>query len=104
MIPFGIHCATISLVSHDKVEAFLEDIGHPEWGLELTARRRSNQTAAGLADEMWRILDRVDRNRAEVHAQIKAAQQKLLARTGRNLLHFGERMLPRAEALVQTIR
>ena len=40
MIPFGIHCATISLISHDKVQSFVNDIGRPEWGVEMTEDRR----------------------------------------------------------------
>jgi len=35
MIPFGMRRPIISLISHDKMGYFLEDIGHPEWGVEL---------------------------------------------------------------------
>ncbi len=35
MIPFGVGNKIISLISHDKMKWFLEDIGHPEWGIEI---------------------------------------------------------------------
>ena len=103
MIPFGIHCATISLISHDKVLGFLQDIGHLEWGVELTAERR-NRTAEGISEELWSVLARIDRDRQQTHREVLAAQSALLARTARNMLHFGERMLPRAEQFLRVAR
>jgi len=35
MIPFGLSIPIISLISHDKIGYFLEDISHPEWGIEI---------------------------------------------------------------------
>lgn len=35
MIPFGLGCPILSLISHDKLRFFLEDIGHLEWGLDV---------------------------------------------------------------------
>lgn len=35
MIPFGCHTPILSIVSHDKMQWFLDDIHHPEWGVEL---------------------------------------------------------------------
>jgi len=35
MIPFGLNIPIFSLISHDKLGWFLEDIGHPEWGVEI---------------------------------------------------------------------
>ena len=99
MIPFGVHCATLSLISHDKVKGFVDDIGHPEWGVELTQHRR-NRSATGLADEIWGILDGIDRNRRQTYRQVREAQDRLLARTERNFLHFGQRLLPRANELL----
>ncbi len=37
LIPFGLLKPILTLVSHDKMAWFLEDIGHPEWGIEVTA-------------------------------------------------------------------
>ncbi len=35
MIPFGLGVPIISLVAHDKLAWFLEDIGHPDWGVDM---------------------------------------------------------------------
>lgn len=35
MIPFGVGTPIISLISHPKLRYFLEDVGHPEWGLPI---------------------------------------------------------------------
>ena len=35
MIPFGLRRPIISVISHDKMGWFLDDIGHPEWGVEI---------------------------------------------------------------------
>jgi len=35
MIPFGCLTPIISIISHDKLKWFLEDIGHPEWGVDV---------------------------------------------------------------------
>ena len=34
MIPFGVGTPIISIISHDKLRFFLDDIDHPEWGVE----------------------------------------------------------------------
>lgn len=36
MIPFGCSTPILSIISHDKMRWFLEDIHHVEWGVELT--------------------------------------------------------------------
>jgi hypothetical protein len=35
MIPFGCLTPILSIVSHDKMNWFLEDICHPEWGVDV---------------------------------------------------------------------
>lgn len=37
LVPFGLQIPIVSVVSHDKLRWFLDDIGHPEWGVELAA-------------------------------------------------------------------
>jgi hypothetical protein len=37
MIPFGLGVPIISLIAHDKLAWFLEDIGHPEWGADVAS-------------------------------------------------------------------
>ena len=36
MIPFGCRTPILSIVSHEKMKWFLEDISHPEWGVDIT--------------------------------------------------------------------
>lgn len=35
MIPFGCKTPILSIISHDKMAWFLEDISHPEWGVDV---------------------------------------------------------------------
>ena len=35
LIPFGCKTPILSIISHDKMQWFLEDIKHPEWGVEV---------------------------------------------------------------------
>ena len=37
MIPFGCHTPILSIISHDKMQWFLDDIRHPEWGADVTS-------------------------------------------------------------------
>lgn len=61
MIPFGLGRSISSLITHDKVSWFLEDIEHPEWGMEigepfedwLVGRINSNDTINN--DALWEV-------------------------------------------------
>lgn len=35
MIPFGCNTPILSIISHDKLQWFLNDINHPEWGVDV---------------------------------------------------------------------
>lgn len=35
MIPFGCNTPILSIISHDKMQWFLDDIHHPEWGVDI---------------------------------------------------------------------
>lgn len=35
MVPFGLGTSILSLVAHDKMGWFLDDVGHPEWGVDF---------------------------------------------------------------------
>ena len=37
LIPFGLRKRIVSVISHDKLARFLDDIGHPEWGVDVLA-------------------------------------------------------------------
>lgn len=35
MIPFGCQTPILSIISHNKMQWFLDDIGHPDWGVDV---------------------------------------------------------------------
>jgi hypothetical protein len=82
LIPFGCGRPIVSLISHDKVRYFLEDIGAEDWGVELrqpdlTARvvevARAQLDAPALAEE-----------------RIGAAQERLWDLTTDNLAQLAD--------------
>ena len=42
MIPFGLNCEIISLVTHDKMRWFLEDIDATDWQIDLLEQHQQN--------------------------------------------------------------
>lgn len=53
MIPFGCKTPVISIVSHNKMQYFLDDIQKPEWGADVL----SDSFEADLFDRSMAILD-----------------------------------------------
>ena len=55
MIPFGLGTPILSLVSHPKLQYFLDDVGHPEWGVRVDSPNLSTEllelTESVLDDE-----------------------------------------------------
>ncbi len=56
MIPFGCNTPILSLVSHDKLQWFLDDINHPEWGVDI----RSADLESQIVKRSFEILDNPD--------------------------------------------
>jgi polysaccharide pyruvyl transferase WcaK-like protein len=77
MIPFGCGNAIISLISHDKLGFFLKDIGHPEWGFEMSG--------ASVTDQIVADLERYWADPEKRHAAVSAAQAPLWQATKDNL-------------------
>jgi polysaccharide pyruvyl transferase WcaK-like protein len=71
MVPFGIGTPIVSLVSHPKLQYFLEDIGHVEWGVPVADPELADRLTALATDR----VERQDHYRAEV----VAARDGLLA-------------------------
>lgn len=69
MIPFGVGTPIISLVSHPKMQYFLDDIEHPEWGLSV----HDPELAGKLLELANDVLANEDRYRNDV----LAAREKL---------------------------
>ncbi|AFY47776.1 methyltransferase family protein [Nostoc sp. PCC 7524] len=80
MIPFGLGCPILSLISHDKLGFFLEDIEHPEWGIEV----KSSNFRDELTDKISSILG----NRQATIYQLEKAQDRLWNVTCDNLTHI----------------
>ena len=68
LIAFGCGTPTISLISHNKLKFFLEDIGKPEWGLEVDDPALDKKITA-LSQEMLAQPD-------SIVAHIDSWQQK----------------------------
>lgn len=77
MIPFGCWTPTVSIISHDKLKWFLEDIGHEKWGVDV----QEEQFEQKLLYRCEEMLARPD----EIRGQIKQAQEKLWKVTCDNL-------------------
>ena len=59
----------VSIISHNKLAWFLEDIGHPEWGVDVTDADFENK----LLNLSWYMLD----NRERISQEINVAQEGL---------------------------
>lgn len=80
MVPFGVGNAIFSLVSHPKLAYFLNDIGKPEWQVDVQHRRFKDAFIARLSS----ILDDVESYRA----QVAEAQTALYTLTQENIAQF----------------
>jgi len=77
MIPFGMGNAIISLISHDKLGFFLEDIDHPEWGINVHSQN--------IEDELIEKIQFIDTHRLLVKEQIEKSKAILWNQTLENL-------------------
>lgn len=75
MIPFGLNVPVLSLISHDKLRFFLEDIQQTEWGVEVLDPE--------LPERMIRFADPL--NLEQVRADILRIQDQLWETTRHNL-------------------
>ncbi len=80
MIPFGLNCQIISLGTHEKMKWFLEDIGAPEWHIELT--KDTDSLDRRIADTFKAV--HIDNNK-ETDKKLLQAQDRLWSITQKNL-------------------
>jgi lipopolysaccharide biosynthesis glycosyltransferase/polysaccharide pyruvyl transferase WcaK-like protein len=80
MIPFGLGVPIVSLVSHPKMQYFLDDIAHPEWGVDVTDPALTERLVELVLD----MVDRPDHYRRQVveargrlDASVAAATQQI---------------------------
>ena len=76
MIPFGCVTPILSIISHDKLRWFLEDIKHPEWGVDV----KDNDFERKLGDVAEYILN----NKAKIKRELLEAQDYLWDVTQKN--------------------
>ncbi|WP_051697903.1 polysaccharide pyruvyl transferase family protein [Prevotella sp. 10(H)] len=80
MIPFGCKTPILSVISHEKMKWFLEDINHPEWGCEIT----NPHFESDLYEKSIYMLN----NRNSVIEDIKSIQKDLFNITINNVLEI----------------
>ncbi len=69
MIPFGCLTPIVSIVSHDKMKWFLEDIGHEDWGVDVDDNDFEQKLFAIAQDAYRHYEERIQ--------DIEEAQEKL---------------------------
>lgn len=77
MVPFGLRRPILSVISHDKMQWLLDDIEHPEWGVEMTS--------PSLVDDLCDRIDFQRENREQIFRELGEAQDKLWTGTQANL-------------------
>jgi polysaccharide pyruvyl transferase WcaK-like protein len=76
MIPFGLRRPIMSIISHDKMKFFLEDINKLEWGVEADSFE--------FEEKLKQKLLLIEKSRVEIHEEIAIAQQKIWEETKKN--------------------
>lgn len=80
MIPFGVGTPIVSLVSHPKLQYFLDDVRHPEWGIGTSdpelAKKLEDLTRRVLADPV-RARDEVRAAREGLMSVVDAADRRV---------------------------
>ncbi|WP_075601822.1 polysaccharide pyruvyl transferase family protein [Saccharicrinis aurantiacus] len=77
MIPFGCLTPILSIVSHNKLQWFLDDISHPDWGVDVLSPNFEKE----LLEKSVEIYTQYTHNMIEV----EIAQEKLWQITKANL-------------------
>lgn len=65
LIPFGCLTPILSIISHDKMQYFLDDIHHPEWGVDVL----DNGFEENLYDKAVKIYSEYDKNIKEIEKE-----------------------------------
>ncbi|HWJ84713.1 MAG TPA: glycosyltransferase [Cellulomonas sp.] len=81
MIPFGLGTPILSLVSHPKLRYFLEDVGRPEWGVDVAERHlggRLLELSNDVLGAQERYREQVADARADLYGTSVAALRPFL--------------------------
>lgn len=82
MIPFGCSTPILSIVSHDKLQWFLDDINHPEWGVDVRNPQFKN--------ELYTKAVNLYQNYQKIQSEIIIEQNKLWKITMNNMKTINE--------------
>ncbi len=69
LIPFGCGTPTLSIISHDKLAWFLEDVGHPEWGVDVmdpNFEEKLNKTAKNMLENREQVIQEIEQAKNEL--------------------------------------
>ena len=59
MIPFGCKTPILSIISHNKMQWFLDDIGKPEWGVDVLNSNFRNELKSKALESLSDIDNRI---------------------------------------------
>ncbi len=77
LIPFGCNTPILSIISHDKMQYFLDDIHHPEWGVDVKDEKFGTKLYNKAVDYYSNYQDNID--------EILKEQDYLLKVTTKNM-------------------
>lgn len=77
LIPFGLNTPTLSIISHDKLRWFLEDINHLEYGIDINEEY--------FEEKLLEKVNYILANREKIIFELKEAQDKLYKITLKNI-------------------
>lgn len=77
LIPFGSQRPIISIISHNKLRYFLDDIGAPEWGIDINDEH--------LADQLVEKVVYMLKNMKMLEKSVQEKQQVLWEKTQENV-------------------
>ena len=84
MIPFGFNKPIISLISHDKLQFFLDDLDLGKFGVDLNANNSF--------DLFTDILNKIESNKFDVIEELKTKQSYIWAETKKNFSYMEKYM------------
>ncbi len=76
MIPFGFNKPIVSLISHDKLQFFLDDLGLNEYGINLNSD--------DIDDKFNKILSKIQKDRSALIETLRSKQEFVWAETLEN--------------------
>ena len=82
MIPFGCGTPILSIITHNKLTWFLEDINHPEWGGELL----NENFETDMLNKAFYILNNQENVKCEIEAEKKKLYEIILNNYKNNII------------------